>query len=241
MVYAFKTPDLIRFFKNVRVNNHFVKRWFEDIHFRTKISLYASLLWNTAYGLFLLGTGFYHSSYWFGSLSMYYVTLAVMRFFLLNHTRKYKPSEHIEAELIRYRGCGIVMLVLNLFLSLIIFFMVYWNRTFNHSEITAIAMATYTFTSLSLAISNIIKHRKNASPVFLASKNIALAASCVSMLTLESTMLTTFGSHMDILTRKLMLGFSGLVISIFVISLSLFMIRKGNRELIRFRKEKENE
>ena len=47
---------------------------------------------------------------------------------------------------------GIVFLIMNLALALIIFFMVYWNRTFHRHEITTIALAAYTFTSLAFAI-----------------------------------------------------------------------------------------
>ena len=39
-------------------------------------------------------------------------------------------------------------------------FMVYWNRNFNHHEITKVAMAAYTFTSFAFSIVNIIKYRK---------------------------------------------------------------------------------
>ena len=98
---------------------------------------------------------------------------------------------------------------MNLALALIIFFMVYWNRTFNHHEITTIAMAAYTFTALTMAIINIIKYKKYNSPVYSASKAISLASACVSMLTLESTMLTTFGDGtMDLTARRMMLGIS---------------------------------
>lgn len=127
-------------------------------------------------------------------------------------------------ELIKYRACGWVFLVMNLALSLIVFFMVYWNRTFYHQEITTITMAAYTFVTLTTAIVNIIKYRKYNSPVFSASKAISLAAALVSMLTLESTMLTTFGGDTTDMTRKMMLGISGGVISTFILSMALYMI-----------------
>ena len=110
--------------------------------------------------------------------------------------------------------------------------MVYWNRTFRHHEITTIAMATYTFTSFALAIKNVIKYRKYNSPVFSASKAISLAAACVSMLTLESTMLTTFDDGtFDILGRQIMLGASGGVISVFIVVMAICMIVQGSKRL----------
>ena len=135
-------------------------------------------------------------------------------------------------ELVKYRGCGVVFLVMNLALSVMIFFMVYWNRTFIHHEITTIAMAAYTFASLTLAIINVVKYRKYNSPVYSAAKAISLAAACVSMLTLESTMLTTFSDGgMDLLSRRIMLGVSGGVISVFIITMAIYMIVHGNEKM----------
>ena len=135
-------------------------------------------------------------------------------------------------ELIRYRLCGWVFLAMNLALALIIFFMVYWSRTFTHHMITAIAMAAYTFTAFTIAIINIVKYRKYNSPVYSASKAISLAAACVSMLTLETTMLTTFGDgSMDAITRKIMLGCTGGVISVFIIVMAIYMIIQSSKKL----------
>ena len=135
-------------------------------------------------------------------------------------------------ELRKYRACGIVFLVMNLALALMIFFMVYWNRTFHHHEITTIAMAAYTFTSLTLAIINTVKYRKYNSPVYSASKAISLASACVSMLTLESTMLTTFGDGtVDLAGRRLFLGLSGGAISVLIIAMAVYMIVQGTKKI----------
>jgi len=155
-----------------------------------------------------------------------------MRFFLVRHTSKHKPGEKMLDELIKYRACGIVFLIMNLALALMIFFMVYWNRTFNHHEITTIALAAYTFTSLTLAIINTVKYRKYNSPVYSASKAISLASACVSMLTLESTMLTTFGDEtMSLTGRRILLGISGGVISVFIIAMAIYMIVQANKKI----------
>ena len=143
-------------------------------------------------------------------------------------------------ELIKYRACGIVFLIMNMALALMIFFMVYWNRTFEHHEITTITLAAYTFTSLTFAIINTVKYRKYNSPVYSASKATSLASACVSMLTLESTMLTTFGKEtMRLTDRRILLGVSGGAISAFIIAMAIYMIVKGtnNIKLLRAAKE----
>ena len=231
-VWCMKLPQLIRFFKAFKQENKYARLWLDDPRLRVNVSLYGTLIWNTAYAVFQLGLGFWHHTFWYYSLAGYYLALAVMRFFLVRHTRRHDPGERMREELIKYRACGIVFLVMNLALALIIFFMVYWNRTFNHHEITTIAMAAYTFGTLALAIVNVFRYRKYNSPVYSASKAISLASACVSMLTLESTMLTTFGDGtMELTARRLMLGASGGAISVFVVVMAVYMIVQSSKKL----------
>ena len=231
-VWCFKVPYLIHFFKTFKDENKYARRWQDDDRLRVNVSLYGTLIWNAAYALLQLGMGFWHHTFWFYSLAGYYICLAVMRFFLARYTTKHKPGQKMREELIRYRLCGWFFLAMNLALALIIFFMVYWNRTFEHHMITAIAMAAYTFAAFTIAIINIVKYRQYNSPVYSASKAISLAAACVSMLTLEATMLTTFGDgSMDAITRKILLGCTGGVVSVFIIVMAVYMIKQSNKQL----------
>ena len=240
-VWCFKIPYLINFFKTFKNENKYARRWQDDTRLRVNVSLYGSLAWNALYGLFQLWLGFYHHTFWFYSLGAYYICLGVMRFFLARHTTRYAPGERMQTELKKYRACGIVFLVMNLALALIIFFMVYWNRTFEHHMITTIAMAAYTFTALTTAIINVIKYRKYNSPVFSASKAISLAAALVSMLTLESTMLTTFGDGtMTVVAQKWMLGATGGVVSLLIVATAIYMIVVGTKKLKELKTEVNN-
>lgn len=227
-VWCIRIPAIVKYFQRFKKENKYAVLWLSDPRLRVNVSLFGTLIWNTSYAIFQLGLGFYHSSFWYCSLAGYYLCLAVMRFFLILHTKKHKPGEQMQKELKKYRDCGIVLLVMNLALALMIFFMVYWNRTFNHHQITAIAMAAYTFTAFTFAIINMVKYKKYNSPVYSAAKAISLASACVSLLTLESTMLTAFGDGtMDAMTQKIMLGASGGVISAFIIAMAINMIIKS--------------
>ena len=239
-VWCVKIPHLIKFFKTFKNENKYARLWQNDARLRVNASLYGTLIWNTAYAVLQLGLGFWHHTFWYYSMAGYYLLLAVMRFFLVSHTSKHNPGEKMREELIKYRTCGIIFLIMNLTLALIIFFMVYWNRTFIHHEITTIAMAAYTFTAFVMAIINVSKYRKYNSPVYSASKAINLAAASVSMLTLESTMLTTFNDGtMDEFTRRLFLGVSGGAISVFIIVMSIYMIVQSSKKLSLLKNSKE--
>lgn len=240
-VWCCQIPKLIKMLKNFKNENKYALRWQEDTRLRVNISLYGTLLWNTLYGIFQLWLGLYHHTFWFTSLGAYYICLAIMRFFLVLHTIKYDVGEKMYRELVRYRACGWVFLVMNFALLLIVFFMIYWNRTFEHHMITAIAMAAYTFTSFTLAIINVVKYRKYNSPVLSASKAISFASACVSMLTLTSTMLTTFSDGtMGELEKKMMLGGVGIAVSCVVLVMALCMIVIGTKKINSLKTEGEN-
>ena len=242
-VWCLRIPDLIRFFKAVKNENKYVKLWLGDLRLRSNIMLHGSSVWNTIYAIFQLWLGFYHHTFWYYSLGGYYICLAVMRFYLVRYLRRNTPGENMEAELKRYRFCGWVFLAMNTALALIIFFMVYWNRTFDHNMITAIAMAAYTFTTFTVAVINLIKYRKYNSPILSASKTISMAAACVSMLTLEATMLTTFNDgSMSLASRRIMLGTTGTAVSAFVITMAVVMIVQSSKRIkeMKIQEEKSN-
>ena len=240
-VWCFRIPNIIKFFKEFKKENKYAQKWINDTRLRIKVSLYGSFVWNAVYGIFQLWLGFYHHTFWFFSFGIYYLCLAVMRFFLVRHTRKYAPGEKMMTELKKYRACGWIFLFMNLALALILFFMIYWNRSFTHHMITAIAMAAYTFSAFTLAIVNVIRYKKYNSPVFSASKAISFTAALVSMLTLESTMLTTFSDEtMTVFGQKMMLGATGGAILTLIIATAIYMIVAGTKKIKNLRSEVED-
>lgn len=227
-----RVPDIIRFFAEFKDKNRYISTWRSDVRLRVNITLSANVLWNGAYALLQLDMGIKHGSPWYYSLFAYYASLAFMRFFLVKYTLSNVPGENIKNELKRYRICGIVFLFVNLALSGMMLYMIRENRTVKHSEITVIAMATYTFVSLTFAVINTVKYRKYNSPTLSATKAISLASSCVSMLTLENTMLTAFSKgDGDGIMRILFLSISGGAVSAFIIVLAVYMIIQSNKKI----------
>ena len=226
IIVCLRVPKMVKAFKNLKEQNKYVKQFFEDARFRMNVSLYSAFIFNVAFALFQLALGFKHQSYWFYSLCIYYVLLGLIRFVLVKHTVKYKPNERESLEKIKYVLCGWLLLVMNLALGVIIFFLVYHNRTFYHHMITTIAMAVFTFTSFILAIINLIRFRKYKSLVYSAVRNVNLIAGCVSMLILETTMLTTFGEVSSQTFRQVLLSLTGCAVVVVAITIAITMIVK---------------
>lgn len=231
-VFCARIPRIIRFAKTFRTKNRYAQRWFGDTRLRMNASLLFATLWNAGYGILQLGLGVYHRSAWFYSLAGYYICLALMRFFLVRHSVKNHPGEKMREELRKYRTCGWIFLLMNLALSVMMFYMVAKDHAVRHHEITTISMAAYTFLTFTVAIINVIRYRKYESPIFSAAKAISLAAASVSMLTLESTMLVTFsGDGLPTLTRRLFMGISGAAVFLFIIAMAIYMIVQSTKKL----------
>lgn len=211
--------------------NKYIKLYLNDVHIRAKISLYASLGVSIAYAVFQLALGVYHKTVWFYSLAVYYALLAVVRYFLLRDMKSFTPGENRLHELKRYRFCGIVLVPVNLALAVIVFYITWQSRTFVHHYITTIAMAAYTFTALTIAIVNVVKYKKFQSPVLSAAKIISLASAAVSVLTLETAMLTAFSEKGQELFRRIMTMLTGTAVCLFVLVMAVYMIVKSTKEI----------
>lgn len=232
IVWCVRMPAVVRFLRAFRRENRYVSRWLGDPRLRMNVTLSGSVLWNGAYGALQLGLGIYHRSAWFYSLAAYYASLACMRFFLVRHTLRHKPGEAMRRELKQYRACGWIFLLMNLALSGMMLYMIRENRATRHHEITTIALAAYTFATLTWAIISVPRYRRYHSPAMSASRVVSLAAACVSMLTLENTMLVTFGrEEMTAQVRRLFLALSGGAVSVCLVALAIYMIAQANRKM----------
>lgn len=231
-IWCIRVPSMVEYFGRLKKENKHAVRWFSDARLRVNVSLMLSLIPNAFYAALQLGLGIYHRSAWYCSLAVYYTLLAAMRLLLARHSGRHAPRERMREELIRYRNCGIAFLPMNIALSVMMFYMVALNRVTKHSEITTIALAAYTFFTLTKAIISAVRYRAYKSPVFSASKAISLASAAVSMLSLEGSMLAAFsGEEMSDATRLAFMGFGGGAVFVFIMVMAIRMIVKGTKEL----------
>ncbi len=232
VIVCVRVPKVARSIGTFKRENKYIQFWSNDPRLRMNITVGGSVLWNGAYAALQLGLTIYYRSAWLYSLAAYYATLAAMRCSLVWHTLRYTPGEQMQQELVRYRTCGWVFLLMNLALSGVMFYRIYENRFVQHHEITTIAMATYTFAMLTVAIVNVVRYRKYNSPVLSSAKAISLAAACVSMLTLESSMLASFNKGtLSQKTIRIFLALSGGAVSAFIVGMAVYMIVQASRKL----------
>lgn len=207
-----------------------IKRYFQDIRFRTEISLYQGLFINLLYISIKMFSGIYYRSFWFISLAIYYILLAIMRLLLVRQGKKRTGRTHVEEEIHRYRMCGIVLLMINQALAGIVIFMVHQNRGFDYPGLLIYLMALYAFYAVISAVINLVKFRKHGSPVMSAANAIRFVAALVSVLSLETAMLARFGGD-DESFRAIMTGATGGGVCAIVIGTAIYMIWKSAGQL----------
>lgn len=156
--------------------------------------------------------------------------LALIRFFLADYTKKYDTDKKELIETKRALFCGYLLLFMNIILAIIISIIVLQNKTFNRSVIVTISLATYTFISFIVAIVNLVKHKKYNNLVYSSAKIISLITATMSMLTLESTMLSTFSKEPNSKSNQIILITTGAIIITFTIVCSLIIIIKASKE-----------
>ena len=212
--------------------NPFVSQYIEDIPLKMRMSLYTSFVINLLYAGFNAFTGIYYHSPWFGSLSAYYICLSTMRFLLVRYTHRHGFGENLTAEWRRYRLCGVILVIMNLALAGMVILAVDHNEGFKYAGVLIYVMALYTFYIMIMAVVNVVRYRKYHSTVISAARKVSLAAALVSMLSLETAMLSQFDTESTSLYfRQFMTGSTGAGICAIIVGMGIFMMIHSTRRL----------
>lgn len=212
--------------------NPYVHRYLTDIPFKAHVSLYLSLGINLFFVAMKLFYGVYYRSVWFGTLAVYYIMLAVMRFLLLRHVKRNAIGKELLLELRQYRLCGVILLLMNIALSGVVILVVRKNESFNYTGYLIYVVAMYAFYNMISAIRDVVKYRKYNSPVMSASKAIKLATALVSMLSLETAMLMQFDTGENPPAfRRMMTAATGGCVCVIVLVMAVFMIVWSTKRL----------
>lgn len=210
------------------VEHPYGNKYINDISYKVKVSLYISLAVNILYSTFKLISSFIYSSFWWGAIAIYYIILSIIRFLLIRYMKS--ENNNLSDAWKKYKFCGYLMILINLSLSGIVFQMVWQNKSYSYPEIIVIASAAYTFYSVTVSVIEIIRYRKYNNPIISASKAIRFAAALVSLLNLETAMLSAFGEAGSPINQTLV-ALTGCAVCCAVLGISMYMIIKSNRNL----------
>lgn len=123
------------------------------------------------------------------------------------------------------------LLFMNVALVGIIILAVHKNSSFVYPGLFIYVMAIYAFYAAITATVNVVKFRKYKSPILSAAKVINLTAALVSVLSLETAMLTQFGAADDDAFRQIMTASTGTGVSMIVLGMAGCMIVHSTKKL----------
>lgn len=214
-----RSINLIKMIDKKLHSNKYTNRLLTDINLKNNIKLFSGTFFNMVYGIFKFVTGFIYNSIWFCATGIYYLVLGIMKLSLTKHIIKKSDNRK---QLIQYRNTGILMFLLNSAMVGMIILMIRDGNSAVYPGFVIYAQAAYTFYVLTFAIINIIKYRKDHSPIIAASKSINLVASIMSMFILQVAMINQFGEHGNFET--IINSFTATITSIVTIGIAIFMV-----------------
>ena len=201
-------------------------------------SPYISLAFNVAYALGNCIIGFLTHSWWFITVGAYYAVLTVTRYSVLQIRRK--ANGKYDTELFERRITGILLVVLSFCIVGVNIMSAVKDRGTAFHEIVMITIATYTFTKITIAIIGMAKTKRSASPVLKTLRNISLADACVSIYTMQRSMLVSFPG-MKAAEILLLNIFTGTAVWIVVLLIGINLIGGKYTDMAKSRIVKANE
>ena len=165
-----------------------------------------SLAINFLYAIGNCIVGFLNFSWWFITVGAYYTVLAVTRFSVLQVKRK--ANGNYDTELFARRITGVLLVMLSVCIVGVNILSAVKDRGTNFHIIVMITIATYTFTKITIAIIGMVKAKCFTSPAIKTLRNISLADACVSIYSMQRSMLVSFPGMeaADILLLNILTG-----------------------------------
>lgn len=205
------------------------KKIVSNQRYRIILSAAVAFAFNLFYAIYHCILGVLNLSFWFIAMCAFYGILATMRFSAVLCERNHQKSPDIDTELFVMKLSGILFVVLGIVLATVSYISLSQNIATKYGEIIMITIATYTFYKITMAIVKAIKQHKNPSPLLRTIRNIGYAEVAASILTLQHSMLVSFGT-MSAENIHLMNAVTGTAVCLFVLILGLSMITKSMKK-----------
>ena len=206
--------------------------------FRTVIFAIGSFLMSLLFSGFNAYMGIKNRSIWYGALAAFYIALAFLRGGVLAYHKsrigkKMQNDEYVKAKV--YRNSGIITLILNIALSSAIAQMIFSDAHFTYMGWTIFAYAAYAFYKITMSIISFIRAHKQDDLTVRAIRNINLVDSLVSILALQTALLTMFSEGE--VNISIFNTFTGIVVSLLSVGIGIYMIASANKKMKEIQKE----
>ena len=200
----------------------FGDQYLHDPAFRGSVSIYQGMIVNFFYVLFRIATGIRYASVWFISMAVYYMGLGGLRAYLISSYRR-REAGGLSFEYCCYRRTAWLLFLLNIPMGGMIVLMVRTNSGFFYPGYIIYLSALYTFYTMAVSIVNLVKFRKLGSPILSAAKVLNFVSAMMSILGLQTAMISRFSVNGENY-RRLMNAVTGGFVYGIVVMIAVYML-----------------
>ena len=206
----------------------FGEKYIGDLAFRGSVSICQGMMVNFLYVVFRIFVGIRYASVWFLTMAIYYLLLGIMRLSLILSYR----NRGVKSELHCYRRTAWLLFLLNMPMGGMIVLMVLTDSGYSYPGYVIYLSAMYTFYTIILAIVNLVKFRKLGSPILSAAKILNFVAALMSLLGLQTAMISQFSTEGEDLRRMMnALTGGGVWFSVILIAVYMLLHRRKTKEV----------
>jgi len=206
----------------------FGEKYIGDLAFRGSVSICQGMMVNFLYVVFRIFVGIRYASVWFLTMAIYYLLLGIMRLSLILSYR----NRGVKSELHCYRRTAWLLFLLNIPMGGMTVLMVLTDSGYSYPGYVIYLSAMYTFYTIILAIVNLVKFRKLGSPILSAAKILNFVAALMSLLGLQTAMISQFSTEGEDLRRMMnALTGGGVWFSVILIAVYMLLHRRKTKEV----------
>ena len=206
----------------------FGEKYIGDLAFRGSVSIYQGMMVNFLYVVFRIFVGIRYASVWFLTIAIYYLLLGIMRLSLILSYR----NRNMKSELRCYRRTAWLLFLLNIPMGGMIVLMVLTDSGYSYPGYVIYLSALYTFYTIILAIVNLVKFRKLGSPILSAAKVLNFVAALMSLLGLQTAMISQFSTEGEDFRRRMnAITGGGVWFSVILIAVYMLLHSRKKKEV----------
>lgn len=203
-------------------------KYIGDLAFRGSVNIYQGMMINFLYVVFRIFVGIRYSSVWFLTIAIYYLLLGIMRLSLILSYR----NRSVKSELRCYRRTAWLLFLLNIPMGGMIVLMVLTDSGYSYPGYVIYLSALYTFYTIILAIVNLVKFRKLGSPILSAAKVLNFVAALMSLLGLQTAMISQFSTKGEDFRRRMnAITGGGVWFSVILIAVYMLLHSRKKKEV----------
>ena len=204
-------------------------RYLHDRAFRGSVGVRFGMTTNLFYALFRGVVGILHSSVWSLSLAAYYLVLGLLRAHLSHAYKVRNEKGGLKYERKCYRSTAWLLFLLNIPMGGMTALMVLTDSRFSYPGYVIYLSAIYTFYISTVSVVNLVRYRKLGSPVLSAAKVLNVVAAMMSVLGLQTAMISRFSPTDNAYFARTMNTVTGAAVCFGVIVIAVFMLIKSRK------------